>query len=68
MKSLAAAALLLFLSAATALPQCAMCREAAASQNERGIRAFNAAILMLGAPPAFILAGIGWAAYRRRDR
>ena len=67
MKRVAAAALLGLSLSATAASQCAMCREAAASQSERGVRAFNAAILALGAPPALILAGIGWAAYRRRD-
>jgi len=64
----AAAKWLLALSlCAPAVSQCTMCREAAASQDERGVRAFNAAIVVLGAPPALILAGIGWAAYRRRD-
>ena len=53
--------------AGTAFPQCTMCREAAASQDERGVRVFNAAIVVLGAPPAIILGGIGWFAYRRRD-
>lgn len=52
-------ALLLLLLAAPALPQCAMCREAARSQHERAITALNAGILLLGAPPAAILFLIG---------
>lgn len=67
MKRLATLSLLAASFAGTGLPQCTMCREAAASQDERGVRAFNAAIVVLGAPPAIILAGIGWFAYRRRD-
>ncbi len=67
MRRLAAVALLTLWFAVNALPQCAMCREAAASQNAPQIKAFNAAILALGAPPALILAGICWVAYRRRD-
>lgn len=67
MRAPAAAVLLAFSFVGAALPQCAMCREAAASQSDRAARAFNAAIVVLGTPPAIILAGIGWAAYRRRD-
>ncbi len=47
--------------------QCAMCREAAAAQRQEAAEAFNQAILVLGAPPAFILAGIGRALWRRRN-
>lgn len=50
-----------------AAAQCAMCREAAASQREEAATAFNRAILMLGAPPALIMAGVGRALWRRRD-
>jgi hypothetical protein len=47
--------------------QCAMCREAAAAQREEQAEAFNRAILLLGAPPAFVFAGVGLALWRRRD-
>lgn len=50
-----------------AAAQCAMCREAAASQREEAATAFNRAILVLGTPPALILAGVGRALWRRRD-
>lgn len=53
--------------AAPAAAQCAMCREAASAQREEVTEAFNRAILLLGAPPALILAGIGRALWRRRD-
>jgi hypothetical protein len=53
------AALFLLLLAAPALPQCSMCREAAKSQNERAASALNAAILLLGAPPAVVLFLVG---------
>lgn len=52
---------------APAAAQCAMCREAAASQRKEAAAAFNRAILVLGAPPAFVFTGIGWALWRRRD-
>ena len=54
-------------SSETLEAQCAMCREAAAAQREEAAEAFNQAILVLGAPPAFILAGIGMALWRRRN-
>ncbi len=47
--------------------QCAMCREAAAAQRKEQAAAFNRAILVLGAPPAFVFAGVGVALWRRRD-
>lgn len=47
--------------------QCAMCREAAAAQRQEQTEAFNQAILVLGAPPALVFAGIGFALWRRRD-
>ena len=53
------AALLFVLLAPPALPQCAMCREAAKSQNERAVSALNAGILLLAAPPAAILFLVG---------
>jgi hypothetical protein len=53
------AALLFLLLAAPALPQCAMCREAAKTQNQRAVSALNAGILLLGAPPAAILFLVG---------
>lgn len=46
--------------------QCAMCREAAAAQRKEQAEAFNRAILVLGAPPALVFAGVGIALWRRR--
>lgn len=54
-------------STGTLAAQCAMCREAAAAQNERQAAAFNRAILVLGAPPALVFACVGLALWRRRD-
>ncbi len=54
-------------STGTLAAQCAMCREAAAAQHERQAVAFNRAILVLGAPPALVFAGVGLALWRRRD-
>lgn len=58
------AALLFVLLAAPALPQCAMCREAAKSQNERAVSALNAGIFLLGAPPVVILFLVGRRIYQ----
>jgi hypothetical protein len=68
-RPLALILLALFLSAwsTPATAQCAMCREAAASQREEAATAFNRAIILLGTPPALIMAGIGRALWRRRD-
>jgi hypothetical protein len=60
--------LLFLLLAAPALPQCAMCREAAKSQNERAVDALNGAILLLGAPPAAILFLVGRRIRQSRNR
>lgn len=54
-------------STGTLAAQCAMCREAAAAQREEQAEAFNRAIFLLGAPPAFVFAGVGLALWRRRD-
>ena len=51
----------------TLAAQCAMCREAAAAQRKEQAEAFNRAILLLGAPPAFVFAGVVLALWRRRD-
>lgn len=61
------AALLLLLLAAPALPQCAMCREAAKSQRAQAISALNAGILLLGAPPAVVLFLVGRRVLRKND-
>lgn len=61
-------ALLVLLLAAPALPQCAMCREAAKSQNERAVDALNEAILLLAAPPAVVLFLVGRRIRRSRNR
>lgn len=55
-------------STGTLAAQCAMCREAAASQRKEQADAFNRAILVLGAPPALAFAGVGFALWRRRDK
>ncbi len=47
--------------------QCAMCRQAAASQQVEAIRALNAGILLLAIPPATIIGGIAWFTYRHRN-
>ena len=62
------AALLLLALAAPALPQCALCREAARTQGERAVSALNAGILLLGAPPAVVLFLVGRRIHRSRDR
>ena len=54
-------------STGTLTAQCAMCREAAAAQRQEQAEAFNQAILVLGAPPALVFAGVGLALWRRRD-
>lgn len=59
------AALMLMLLAAPALPQCAMCREAAKSQRAQAVSALNAGILLLGAPPAVVLFLVGRRILRR---
>ena len=69
MRRLLAVVLLTFcalVSTGSLTAQCAMCREAAAAQRQEAAEAFNHAILVLGAPPVFILAGIGIALWRRR--
>ena len=63
---LAAGCLLLTLSL-PAWGQCAMCREAAASQNAEGIKALNRGIILLAIPPLAILVGIGCVTYRYRN-
>ena len=55
-------------SAGSLAAQCAMCREAAASQRKEQAEAFNRAILVLGAPPGFAFIGVGLALWRRRDK
>jgi len=60
-------ALAALVSTGTLAAQCAMCREAAAAQREEQAEAFNRAILVLGAPPALVFAGVGVALWRRRD-
>ena len=47
--------------------QCAMCRQAAASQQVEAIRALNTGIILLAIPPAAIIGGIAWFTYRHRD-
>ena len=47
--------------------QCAMCRQAAASQQVEAIRALNAGIILLAIPPAAIIGGIAWFTYRHRN-
>jgi len=47
--------------------QCAMCREAAASQNAEGVKALNRGIILLAIPPVAILVGIGCVTYRYRN-
>ncbi len=47
--------------------QCPMCRQAAASQQVKAIRALNAGIILLAIPPAAIIGGIAWFTYRHRD-
>ena len=59
---------LALLFAMPALPQCQMCRTAAAAQQEKAAKALNAGIVVLGLPPALILLGIGGLAYRRHNR
>jgi len=54
-------------STGTLAAQSAMCREAAAAQRQEQAEAFNRAILVLGAPPALVFAGVGLALWRRRD-
>ena len=46
--------------------QCVMCFRNAAAQNQARARAFNASILVLGAPPVVILGGLVWLAFRRK--
>lgn len=60
-------ALLAACLAAPALPQCAMCREAAASQREEAVAALNKAIIVLGLPPFAIAVSLGWFAWKRRE-
>lgn len=70
MKRMLAVLLLAFgvlASPGTLAAQCAMCREAAAAQRQEQAEAFNQAILVLGAPPALVFAGVGLALWRRRD-
>ena len=50
-----------------ALPQCQMCRTAAAAQQEKAAKALNAGIVVLGLPPVAILLGIGGLLYRYRN-
>ena len=58
--------LLALLAASPALPQCAMCREAASSQQQKAIDGLNTGIAVLAVPPFAVAAGIGILAWRRR--
>jgi len=59
---------LALLFAMPALPQCQMCRTAAAAQQEKAAKALNAGIVVLGLPPVAILLGLGGLAYRYRNQ
>ena len=64
---LAFSTLLLLVLSSPVWAQCAMCREAAASQQAEAIEALNLGIVLLAIPPAAILIGIGCVTYRHRD-
>lgn len=60
-------AVLLMALAGPVWGQCAMCREAAKSQNAEAIAALSRGILVLAVPPFAILLGIGVLTYRYRN-
>jgi len=57
MRRLAAIGALWAALAATAPAQCVMCYRTAAAQNQARARVLDLGIVLLGAPPALILAG-----------
>ena len=52
---------------AAAAAQCSMCRENAKALDARAMRSINAGIYILMVPPLFVVGGIFFAAWRRRD-
>lgn len=58
---------LLLALAANAAAQCVMCFRTAAAQQAERARVLNEGILVLLLPPLFLISGLCWLAWSRRD-